>query len=409
MTFRSLPARSTSISLWVGAPELGRWFPLSLEREEGQVSVAVLAIALLSRKTSVGKFTELQPVTGICDCVGMGGLALGGGHGLLQGQYGLVADQIISARLVLANGSIVTTSNDEHPELFWAIRGAGHNFGVVTEFKLKIYPLKGHENWSVSTFVFPNSQLEDVYSVVNEIAKTQPAEAVHMSMMHLNPEVDPVKPSLVYMVFYDGPEATLAKHVEPLSALKPLAATSTNVPYTSLPAFVLSSADDIACQPNSATWLRFPIDFHTPYDTTALRRVSELMERTFQDSPSLNKSYMAIEGYSDQAVRAVLDSETAFPWRKDNLLISPFVFYSAEERAMDTPAREFGDAVRNIFQEGTGRPSDEVHAYVNYANGREKGGMSSWYGFDEERLSKLRRLKRQWDPLGRFSYYAPIE
>jgi FAD/FMN-containing dehydrogenase len=63
---------------------------------------------------------------------------LGGGHGLLQGHYDLLADNLISARMVLANGTAVTVSSESNPDLFWAIRGAGHNFGIVTEFEYNI-------------------------------------------------------------------------------------------------------------------------------------------------------------------------------------------------------------------------------------------------------------------------------
>ena len=61
------------------------------------------------------------------------GVALGGGHGTLQGHYGLLADQIVAARIVLGNGKAVTASKKKNSDLFWALRGAGHNFGIVTE------------------------------------------------------------------------------------------------------------------------------------------------------------------------------------------------------------------------------------------------------------------------------------
>lgn len=73
-------------------------------------------------------------VTGICELVGFSALTLGSGHGWLQGQYGLMADQVISARLLLPSGKLVTVSENSYPNLFWAIRGAGHNFGLVMEW-----------------------------------------------------------------------------------------------------------------------------------------------------------------------------------------------------------------------------------------------------------------------------------
>ncbi|KPI41513.1 6-hydroxy-D-nicotine oxidase [Cyphellophora attinorum] len=316
-----------------------------------------------------------RTTTGVCECVGLAGLALGGGHGRLQGQYGLVADQTLSTRLVLANGSIVTASATSHPDLFWALRGAGHYFGIVTEFKLKIYPAAGHESWAISINTFPGSRLEEVCSTVNTIVEHQPAEAVHMSMISLNPAISTTDPIITYIAFYDSPASALAAHIEPLIALQPLSTTSEVVPYTALSKFLLSSADAVACWPNAASLLRFPVDFHTPYNISAMRQVYDLMARTFRETPALNQTWLAIEGYSDQAVRSVPDEETSFPWRGDNLLISPFVIYGAGERGLDGKAREFVEGIRKILNAGAGRKPEELHAYVNYGNGREKGGM----------------------------------
>lgn len=84
-------------------------------------------------------FHGKQTTTTGCDCVGYMAPILGGGHGWLQGRYGLEADQLISTRLVLANGTVTTVSEESNPDLFWAIRGAGHNFGFVTQAKMRIY------------------------------------------------------------------------------------------------------------------------------------------------------------------------------------------------------------------------------------------------------------------------------
>ena len=77
---------------------------------------------------------------GTVNDTGVGGLILGGGYGWLSGEHGLVIDNLVRATVVTANGSVVTASPTSHPDLFWAIRGGGSNFGIVTEFVLKAYP-----------------------------------------------------------------------------------------------------------------------------------------------------------------------------------------------------------------------------------------------------------------------------
>ena len=135
-----------------------------------------------------------QTVTGMCECTSIVAPMLGGGHGLLQGQYGLAADQLVSARLVLANGTVVVASNTSHPDLFWALRGAGHNFGIVTEMVYKIYDVEpGKEKWTKETFLFDSASLEEVFRVSNHLLDIQPPGMLHFAFFLRLPDIDPAK------------------------------------------------------------------------------------------------------------------------------------------------------------------------------------------------------------------------
>jgi FAD/FMN-containing dehydrogenase len=107
------------------------------DRRAARISGGARASEVLAATDPLG----LAAVTGSCGGVGMAGFALGGGYGPLIGRFGLGLDNLLSAEIVLADGRIVTASDDSDQELIWALRGGGGNFGVVTAMRYRLHEL----------------------------------------------------------------------------------------------------------------------------------------------------------------------------------------------------------------------------------------------------------------------------
>jgi FAD/FMN-containing dehydrogenase len=143
--------------------------------------------ALLSELDTAGQAHGLVCPVGVVGHTGVAGLTLGGGMGRLQRKFGLTIDNLRAVELVTADGRIVCASETEQPDLFWAIRGAGANFGVVTSFEFELQPFDGtlhrgtriyagadvHEVWAMLDAAV--DRLVDDVSMVVVIARAEPA------------------------------------------------------------------------------------------------------------------------------------------------------------------------------------------------------------------------------------------
>lgn len=130
---------------------------------------------------------------GILSTTGVGGLTLGGGTGYLSRKFGLTIDNLVSADMVLADGSRVTTDEDRHPDLFWAIRGGGGNFGVATSFEFRLHPV--HTVVAGPT-LWPLEQAGDVMRWYRDFILEAPEDLYGYFEFLTVPPVDPIPASL---------------------------------------------------------------------------------------------------------------------------------------------------------------------------------------------------------------------
>ncbi|WP_187263919.1 FAD-binding oxidoreductase [Pontibacter beigongshangensis] len=164
----------------------------------------------------------LATPVGINSTTGIAGLTLGGGFGWLSRKYGLTVDNLLSADIVTADSQLVTVSKDSHADLFWAIRGGGGNFGVITSFEYELHPV-GPEVLS-GLIVHPFQDAKKVMQFYRQFTASLPDEAVVWAVLRKAPPL-PFLPQewhgkevVVLAVFYEG-DASVGKAVlDPLRA-----------------------------------------------------------------------------------------------------------------------------------------------------------------------------------------------
>jgi hypothetical protein len=130
--------------------------------------------ALLAELDEAAQAHGLVCPVGVVSHTGVAGLTLGGGMGRLQRKFGLTIDNLASVELVTADGRLVRASDDEHPELFWGLRGAGPNFGIVTSFKYRLHPLDHAITFGRVTH--PLERARELAALYRELAESGPDE-----------------------------------------------------------------------------------------------------------------------------------------------------------------------------------------------------------------------------------------
>ncbi|KAF2008888.1 FAD-binding domain-containing protein [Aaosphaeria arxii CBS 175.79] len=343
-----------------------------------------------------------QTVSGTCECVGFLGPLLGGGHGFLQGYHGLAADQLISARVVLANGTIVTASDTSNPKLFWALRGAGHNFGIVTEATVKIYDVPKDDIWYYENFIYQGDSIEAVFGQLNKIKRDTPVQFEHYAVFGRLPQIDPVNALVFFSILYNGPASAADKWVAPFRQFSPIDIQNGTATYPQLSGITGNGINDAICQHENLNRIRYPI-YLDRFDPGAGKATFDYFNKTISDHPGLAGSLMLFEGLSTQAVKSVRLDSTAIPHRDYFVLSSPVVTY-APDASLDAIAEDFGRNLRMTLHNAS--KAEKMHTYVNYAVGEES--LENIYGYNSWRVHDLKKHKRAYDPQDRFRWYAPI-
>ncbi len=312
--------------------------------------------------------------------VGLGGLTLGGGIGWLVRKHGLTIDALVSVEIVTADGRLLTASETEHPDLFWAVRGGGGNFGVVTRFQFKLYPV---DQILGGALFMPATR--EVLKALQPIAASAPEELTTIAFLMAAPPapfIPPAihfQPTLAIMFVYDGdPEAGQAALAPFRAVATPLAEMVAPMPYPGIYQ-MLESAEGRA--PSSHRSL-----FLSTLDDAA---IDEILARHAAPSSPMAMTQIRILGGAMARVDA---DATAFAHRDANVLvtlITPF------EDPAELPVHA---AWTQAYYEAL-RPN-ATGVYSNFLEAEGEGRVREAYPTDTYR--RLAEVKRHYDPTNLF-------
>jgi FAD/FMN-containing dehydrogenase len=321
--------------------------------------------------------------SGFISTTGVGGLTLGGGLGYLTRQFGLTVDSLLSADVVLADGSFVTASADSHPDLFWAIRGGGGNFGAVTSFEFRGRPVR---NVVAGPTLFPLDRGAEILRFWDEFIAQAPEDINGWFGFLTVPPVDPFPPELQLqkmagIVWCANCEPDRAQELlAPVRGLKPALDGVMEMPFPAL-----QSAFD-ALYPKGQQWY-WRADWVNELTDEAI--AIHLEHAAQLPTPQSTMHLYPIDG----AAHGVGSADTAFAYRQARYgqVIVGVDPDPANNERMSQWARDYHDALH---------PHSAGGAYVNmmmHDEGPDRVRAS--YGDNYDRLVEV---KRRYDPSNLF-------
>jgi FAD/FMN-containing dehydrogenase len=317
---------------------------------------------------------------GINSTTGVAGLTLGGGFGWLSRKFGLTVDNLISADVVTADGALVQASAAENPDLFWAIRGGGGNFGVVTSFEFKLHPVG--PDLTTGLIVHPFARARDLLAGYREVAAAASDELTVWVVLRKAPPL-PFLPAevhgkeiLVFAVCYTGEPTNAEKALAPLRALgEPIADVIGVQPYAAW-----QTAFDPLLTPGA-------FNYWKSHNFTALN--DGLLDTLVDYVGTLptEECEIFIGQVGGASSRIGIDA-TAYPHRDTNFVMNVHTRWRerGDEQTAIKWAREFFAATA---------PHATGGVYVNFMPDDETERVPGAYGSNYARLTAL---KAKYDP-----------
>ena len=320
----------------------------------------------------------LATTGGVVSTTGVAGLTLGGGIGWLVARYGMSIDNLLAVELVTADGAVITASDDEHPDLFWALRGGGGNFGVATAFEFQLHPLSTVYS---ATFAFPAAMARALLDIYREMTANLPDEMMAYFFYVTEPESGEVL--AVVETTYCGPP----EEAEPLIAPLRRFGESLLQEVETMPYLRKQAASDIF----------FPAGLRYYWKANLFETLSDGVLDALHEygaHPPSPRTLVAIENYHG-AFNRIDPTATAYPHRDVHYQL---VVSSAWEDAEDDDANIAWS--RELYAATRADAKDGQFLNFNSLEGAERADRTrAGYGRNWQRLTEI---KRRYDPANIF-------
>ncbi len=333
--------------------------------------------------------------SGSCPTVGIGGLALGGGHGLAGRRFGLTSDNLLAARVVTADGRVRHVDADTNEDLFWACRGGGGgNFGVVTSLTLRTHRVSRAAYFFVS---WPWSQASEAIAAWQRFAPHAPPQLT--SILSLATTGGAGSPRVSALGQYFGSEASLRRLIRPLTSVAGASLTTGSSGYFTMVLRWAGCLDGglAACHRSTRSSFYAKSDyFDKPLGPRGRAKMIDGIERR-QRTPSLGSGALLLDAYGGALNRPAADA-TAFVHR-DMLFSLQYLAYFGGAAAGRASRRWINGVWHTL------RPHVSGEAYQNYIDPDLVHWQRAYYGSN---LARLREIKKQVDPDFRFRFPQAI-